>query len=298
MNLIERLSRSLNMSSKPDLQSGNKTDSPFIQDMLLAGDVQTNVKSQFATIVVYNPLNIEAILAASEIKRHFDHVQVLAADQLIPSEDEIVQEKTTFVWIGVTLGSDRLRAMRIHKASHRLYSSRDGVVADDTGYRPTLIERVCVDMGIHVTARRIKLGYLASQFHEPTGPNETKADKLAALVETWAELRAALVHLNGDNYMSRVNMSAQTIYLEDMARAKRKISGNYRLMMSKDGHKAVRTLVTHFNDHLFILALRLIGLSHTAFMNHWVSSNGTLLYTNIYRPHLHEEEKISPILLS
>lgn len=219
------------------------------------------------TVVVYNPLNLEAVITAAVLKDKFANYKV------VPAGSHIDEGADTYIWLGVKDNTHLKRVLKIHKAQHQTYLTGDVAAADETGYRPPMMERVCLDHGISMGHRLIKTAFHVTRFYDRSTP-------LADLQYVFGELRHS---------MSVLGLPAlQETYMEAMEQAKQQLGSGYQISKALDGSSVVKVMVSNIHDTGFALALRLIKLRGIPFVNYSNGVNGSMIYTDLNRPHLEE----------
>lgn len=225
--------------------------------------------------VVYNQFSLEAIIAAAMLKNCYPEFTIITAAQRWDKNDEL------YVWIGVNSQDVVDREMAKNGIQHRQYSSHDPQPVDENGYRPNLIDRICEDFKVRQSPSMVSLSFHASRF------NRSDMD-IKDLVMVYGELLNAVDILN-DKEDPRKHPITVKDYLEAMTDVKKKMDRSYHKMVMADGTKEKEVLYTNFPDHQFILANRLIKMSHCDFVNHVVGLGNNLIYTSLYDPVMRED---------
>lgn len=227
--------------------------------------------------VIYNHLNLEAIIAAAMLKNCYPEFTILTASQRMDKGEEL------YIWIGINSKDLVDRELTQDGIQHRQYSSHDVQPVDEHGYRPNLIDRICTDFKIRQSHSMARLSFHATRFNRPDM-------ELGDLTFVYNELLNA-VDILGDKEDPSKNNTSTKQYLGDMADIKKKMTNSYHLLTMKDGVATKEVMYTNFFDHKFILALRLISLSGRDFLNHTVGMGNNLIYTSLYDPVMNDDMK-------
>lgn len=221
--------------------------------------------------VVYNHFNLEAILAAAAIKQAYKDFDIISAAQIIEKESDM------YVWIGIDPEQLIDRSLAVGK-EHRVYSTHDVKAADEDGLRPGIMEQVCDDFMVRSTPRMLRLSFLASQFYNL----DTKLEDLAFV---YNEVKNAIGVLSGVPTKTPTKSDEmQAAYMEAVKVVKSQFTKRYKKIHVFDSDDVKNTIYTAFNDYNFIIALRLMKMAHSNFVNKSHSLNGQLVFSNMKQP--------------
>lgn len=243
---------------------------PDVEDVIYQHVANPTMKK---VIVVYNHFNVEAILAAAYLKQTYKDFVVISVEQIIPKDADL------YTWIGVDPAQIIDRELAAGK-EHRVYSSHDIKAADEEGIRPGIMEEVCKDFTIRQTPRLQALMFQAARFYDNKSMGE-----LGDLAFVFNEVRNANNVLNG--IKSKPITSASEMrenYLDAVWYVKAMFNSRYKTIHALDDTKVKDVIYTAFSDYNFIIALRLMKMAHTNFVNQSHSLNGSLIYSNMKQP--------------
>lgn len=263
--------------------------------------------------VVYNRLNHESVLAAAILMSQIVNAQAVDVSQLI------YDGSTEYIWIGIEpvpgLGSfhdtsahithtvilDRNPQINAVSKVRRVMSVLGPFGKDkehfaeesdcDLGVKRTLIDKVCEHFEIEGQEFQ-KVAFHAANFHK----RDAELPWLAFVYNNLIIAEQALK--TGQPYI--VDHSSDSVvdkYKQAVEVAKRNFTNCYKEVKVQDGGKVKTALFTTMNDFGFHVALRLIRLSHTNFLNLTMGLSGTIAYSNMQGVKF-EDRGESPLLLN
>lgn len=246
------------------------------------------------TIVVYNSLNHDSLLAAAIFKTECLDSHAVNINRIIPDDRDL------YVWIGVEPTAIGFALNK--KAEHVVisdiynknagYSNRDPKTGNLTSNKHplsfknefflethktiSLCERVC-DIFEFRNENYHKLGLHATNFHE----RETEKEFLVFIYVNLVRAEQSLV--TGLPFtVSEANADDERHYFETVEKIKKDFPSIYRLETMYDQEGSRRQVVcTTMNDFSFHIALRMIRLVHKNFANTVYGMNGLFVYTNL-----------------
>jgi hypothetical protein len=284
MKAIESLVTSLGLSGVGNLLASKPTGTALVPAVQKKADELITKPADMGqlyvatkTVVVYNPLSLDAVVTAAVLKDRMENVEA------IPVGNHIDETGSTYLWLGVKENQALRRSLKIHKAQHKTYLTEDVASADETGYRPPMLERVCMDHGIHMSHRLCKMAFHMSRFYR----FDARIDSLEYCYQELQHALSVLGHpVVRQNYMTAVE------------HVKQQLGASYQYGKALSNGDVHKVLITNIHDASFTVALRLIKLRGLPFLNYSNGVNGTMIYTDLSNPQLEENGAKMVLLLN
>jgi hypothetical protein len=245
-----------------------------------------------STTVIYNRLNYDAVIAAAIVKKNAEDVTVIDISQDIPEGCD------KYIWLGVEPSYHNGSFMKRHLMKEHIVITDNGdggtvATISETGSKKslviktskededtlavkrTLIDRVCEQFALF-NEEYVKISFHVSRFHN----KDTEIEYLALVYTNIVEADKCLSG-HGDYSVKNCTSSDIERYMTDIRTAKFAFNKNYRKAVVKTDNGFPMAIHTTMNDFGYHLALRLIKLVHTYFLNITVGLNGVQAYTNV-----------------
>lgn len=258
------------------------------------------------SVIVYNHLNYEAVLAAAIIKQENPTMTAVTITHVIPTDYD------TYIWVGIDPDKNTYKVFHdvrdknhvvllgdidhVERRNPKIPLDSDATPGDDIKMRATLIEQVCKDITLvpadaQQTSEYQKLAFHASRFHSRT-------TELESLALVYAALLYAQNTLWDDEPFIVPSVNEQHIkdYQVDSTRAKRGFINNYKSVRVVHEGLSKTLFYTATDGFGYHLMLRMIKLTHKNYMNVIYGMEGPIIYTNLLGLNL--ENTSNPLVLN
>lgn len=233
-------------------------------------------------VVIYNPFDIESILATAIFARHRRMTKAVSILDYRPGEEKRV------VIMGIQAKSDLRKALKI-RAEIFFEVKKIDTFVDETGVGPSLLSSLHGEYGIRTEAY-YKLFFHAQRFYNKNA-YKGRAD-VGDLAFVWKNIKLALVALTtGEVFMPKA-VTSQDVddYLAEYQLAGRSVNYDHQVQNILDENTKVTICETSIASSNLILVRRIVEIAGYSFLNHVTDSRGRLVCTNLDNPRLSESE--------
>jgi hypothetical protein len=233
------------------------------------------------TLVVYNKLNHESLIAAAILKSENPTFETVDIHGLIHEDFE------SYIWLGIDPDPS------VNEIFHRLRDKQNEIIKEDfkeTDYavenrtdvavRSTIIEKMMLSFDLDDNEVYKKISFHAGHFHD----KKTEPEYLLYVYDTIQDAYESLVYgkpftVESDTPDIKEHMASYKLAVE---RAKKALQGNYNSATTFHNNVKKNLFHTCIATQDFHLMLRMIKLSHENFINVTQGIHGTILFTNLH----------------
>lgn len=256
--------------------------------------------------IIYNRLNLSAVIATAIIKNSFEGAKVYDVSVLVPTDSE------HYIWVGVdpkrniaeffstvsskqhdfVLEPEPIKPLRIQLNPFKTQYPELEDTKNEEGIhiKSSLIKSACEVFGIKDEGYD-KLDFHVARFHD-------RGTEIEYLAYVYANLKhAERCIVDGIMFTPKTGVDEIEIYMRDIKRVRNVFHTGYRQTTLMAGEKVLPVVHTSISDSSFHLALRLMRLAHSNFINMTMGMSGAIAYTNVRNP-VFESNVERPLVLN
>lgn len=250
------------------------------------------------TAIVYNRLNIEAVIATAMILSVTPEAQAFDVTQDAPLGSN------TYYWVGVDPSTVPGFYQTLHGREHKVFVTEAPIrplnfqlnpfktkfpplpeeTHDDFVNRaPGIIDKVIEAFELQDPMCQT-LAFHAAHFYDRDNHYATASDQMQWLAYVYKNVRHAehCIQDHEDFEVQHFVHSDTERYFNDIRKVKNVFSSAYRHVSVTDGNVVRKAVQTSISDpHVFHLAKRLALLVHTNFINSTMGLSGPIVYSNM-----------------